>query len=68
MSSSRSGGQKKKAQKHKNDYAYIHQKQSALTQKISQLPVHGLCSRCVEQILWRKQFGKYKPLSVPKKW
>ncbi|KAJ9061416.1 hypothetical protein DSO57_1024798 [Entomophthora muscae] len=57
----------KKQQRHKNQVVYVHQKQSGLTKHINNLPVHGICKRCSDIIAWRKQYGKYKPLTVPKK-
>ncbi|KAI9295417.1 hypothetical protein K502DRAFT_324328 [Neoconidiobolus thromboides FSU 785] len=62
-----SSGAKKNGQKHKNDFSYVHQKQSALSKKINSLPVHGICQRCTDIIAWRKQYGKYKVLTVAKK-
>ena len=30
-------------------------------------PLDRLCSRCLEQIKWKLQFGKYKPLTATAK-
>ncbi|XP_073065203.1 putative receptor-like protein kinase At5g39000 isoform X1 [Primulina eburnea] len=30
--------------------------------------VTGVCSRCKEQIEWKRKYGKYKPLMEPSKW
>ncbi|KAJ2300908.1 hypothetical protein IWW55_003858, partial [Coemansia sp. RSA 2706] len=65
--STRSGGAKKGAPKYANKFAYTHNKGSKKTQKIMALPIDGLCRRCTEQIQWRKQYRKYKPLTAPKK-
>ncbi|KAJ2161679.1 hypothetical protein GGF46_001272 [Coemansia sp. RSA 552] len=65
--STRGSGAKKGAPKYKNKVAFTHNKGSKKTQKILALPVDGLCRRCTDQILWRKQYRKYKPLTAPKK-
>ncbi|KAJ2550493.1 hypothetical protein EV175_004046 [Coemansia sp. RSA 1933] len=62
-----STGAKKGAQKYQNEFAYKHNKGSKTTKKILELPVDGLCRRCTDQVEWRKQFRKYKPLTAPKK-
>ncbi|KAI7820020.1 hypothetical protein BC939DRAFT_384941, partial [Gamsiella multidivaricata] len=66
-SSSRRGGAKKGAQAHKNTYAFHANKSSKITKKIASMPVGGLCEKCVEVIMWRKKFKKYKPLTTMKK-
>ena len=38
---------------------------SKKTKKIMEQPITGLCQRCTEQIEWRKQYRKYKPLKTP---
>ncbi|KAJ2726226.1 hypothetical protein GGI07_000703 [Coemansia sp. Benny D115] len=65
--STRGSGAKKGAQKYQNTFAYTHNKGSKTTEKILAMPVDGLCKRCTDQILWRKQYRKYKPLTVAKK-
>ncbi|KAJ2006241.1 hypothetical protein GGI04_000888 [Coemansia thaxteri] len=65
--SSRGSGAKKGAQKYQNAFAYTHNRGSKTTKKILALPVDGLCKRCTDQILWRKQYRKYKPLTMTKK-
>ncbi|KAJ1812450.1 hypothetical protein LPJ56_003869, partial [Coemansia sp. RSA 2599] len=60
-------GAKKGGQKYQNTFAYTHNKGSKTTKKILALPVDGLCKRCTDQILWRKQYRKYKPLTMAKK-
>lgn len=65
--STRGSGAKKGAPKHQNAFAYSHNKSSKLTKKIMALPVDGLCQQCTDKIMWRKQYRKYKPLTIPKK-
>ncbi|KAJ1666179.1 hypothetical protein IW140_001793 [Coemansia sp. RSA 1813] len=65
--STRGSGAKKGPQKYQNEFAYKHNKGSKTTKKILDLPVDGLCKRCTDQVVWRKQFRKYKPLTAPKK-
>ncbi|OMH85604.1 hypothetical protein AX774_g838 [Zancudomyces culisetae] len=66
--SSRKSGAKKGSQKYQNAFAYTHNRKSKLTKKIQEMPVDGLCARCTEQILWRKKYRKYKPLTTASKW
>ncbi|KAJ2808838.1 hypothetical protein H4R20_000580 [Coemansia guatemalensis] len=65
--STRGSGAKKGAPKYQNKFAYTHNKGSKKTQAILALPVDGLCRRCTDQIQWRKQYRKYKPLTAPRK-
>ncbi|KAF9437822.1 hypothetical protein BGZ76_010986 [Entomortierella beljakovae] len=65
--STRSGNTRKGAQAHKNTYAFHANKSSKITKKIAEMPVGGLCQKCVEVIMWRKKFKKYKPLTTMKK-
>ncbi|PVU95903.1 hypothetical protein BB559_002562 [Furculomyces boomerangus] len=65
--STRKSGAKKGAQKYQNTFAFVHNKGSKTTKKILESPVDGLCTRCHDQILWRKKYRKYKPLSVAAK-
>ncbi|KAF9185773.1 hypothetical protein BGZ49_004255 [Haplosporangium sp. Z 27] len=65
--SSRKGNNKKGAQAHRNAYAFHANKSSKITKKIASMPVGGLCEKCVEVIMWRKKFKKYKPLTTMKK-
>ncbi|KAG0301117.1 hypothetical protein BGZ98_008610 [Dissophora globulifera] len=65
--SSRKGNTAKGAQAHKNTYAFHANKSSKITKKIAAMPVGGLCEKCVEVIMWRKKFKKYKPLTQLKK-
>ncbi|KAJ1733576.1 hypothetical protein LPJ72_002795 [Coemansia sp. Benny D160-2] len=65
--STRGSGAKKGPQKYQNEFAYQHNKGSKTTKKILSTPIDGLCKRCTDQVAWRKQYRKYKPLSAPKK-
>ena len=42
-------------------------KHNSLRKLVSALPNQGVCARCHEQIEWKKQYGKYKPLKQPGK-
>ncbi|KAJ1675619.1 hypothetical protein EV182_000914 [Spiromyces aspiralis] len=66
--STRKSGAKKSGQKYQNKEAYRHNRNSRRTKEILAMPVDGLCRRCTDMVLWRKQFRKYKPLTAPKKW
>lgn len=64
--STRSGENKKKrGQKHQNVYKFKLNELSAKTQKILSTPKDHLCQRCFDQIQWRIDYKKYKPLSQP---
>lgn len=63
-----SSSKPKQGQKYQNTFHFKHNKSSKLTKKILQMPIAGLCEACEEKLRWRKEFRKYKPLSVPKKW
>ncbi|KAF9277628.1 hypothetical protein BGZ68_009163 [Mortierella alpina] len=65
--STRKGNTKKQGQAHKNTYAFHANKSSKITKKIASMPVGGLCAKCVDVIMWRKKFKKYKPLTTMKK-
>lgn len=28
----------------------------------------GCCSRCADQVMWKKKYGKFKALAQPRKW
>lgn len=66
--STRKGDNRKQGQTYKNAYAFHANKGSRLTKKIASMPVGGLCEKCVDVIMWRKKFKKYKPLTTMKKW
>lgn len=66
--SSSSGGKRTRPQLHQNTTAFHHNPSSKLTAKILASPISRLlCPACVKVIEWRKQYRKYKPLTVPKK-
>ncbi|ORY99303.1 hypothetical protein BCR43DRAFT_455849 [Syncephalastrum racemosum] len=65
--STRKGDNKKRAQKHQNITAWKPNKGSKKTKEINSLPIYGLCTRCHDQIEWRKKYRKYKPLTTPKR-
>ena len=65
--STRKGGAKKQGPKHKNTFAFAHNKASKKSKKIAVLPNVGLCKKCYEIIEWRKKYRKYKPLTQPRK-
>jgi len=55
------GGEAKKNQKYKNKSAYeVRFNQRKLDINAS-APLDRLCTRCMEQVRWKIQFGKYKP-------
>ena len=59
----RSGNNKKKGQKHKNTFAFRHNKSSMISRKLSSSPLDFLCDRCLVKLQWKLQFQKYKPLT-----
>lgn len=69
MSSQRGSGEtRKRAQKHKNSFAFkndLHDKTWQM-KKINSLNVCEVCERCKAQIEWRIKYKKYKPLSQAK--
>ena len=67
---SRMGDRRKVGQKHQNTKAFKPDRYGATKEmkEIQAMPVAGVCLRCKEKIEWKKKFGKYKPLTVPKKW
>ncbi|XP_031629519.1 uncharacterized protein C9orf85 homolog [Contarinia nasturtii] len=69
MSTARGSGQtRKRAQKHKNSFAFkndLHDKTPQM-KKINSLYVCEVCERCKAQIEWRIKYKKYKPLSQAK--
>jgi Uncharacterized conserved protein (DUF2039) len=56
---------KSKKPAHQNLFAFKHNKNSRLTKKIAEEPLDVLCKRCYGKLTWRKQFRKYKMLTVP---
>lgn len=67
MASTHKGGVHSRAPKHNNTYAFKHNPNSKKTSKILAKVHRGLCTRCHEQIEWRKKYRKYKPLKAAKK-
>lgn len=65
--STRGGDNSKKAQKHQNTFTFKHNKNSILTRKIRETPLDHVCKRCLEQLEWRINYRKYKPLTTPAK-
>ncbi|ETW03153.1 hypothetical protein H310_05572 [Aphanomyces invadans] len=63
--SSQRGNLKKGAPKYQNSFAFKHNPKSKKTEHILGLPIHGLCPHCHAQIVWRKKYRKYKPLTQP---
>ncbi|RHY01101.1 hypothetical protein DYB35_006635 [Aphanomyces astaci] len=66
--SSQRGNLKKGAPKYQNSFAFTHNPKSKKTDHILGLPIHGLCPHCHAQIVWRKKYRKYKPLTQPASW
>ena len=65
----RRGCRTKRAQKHQNSKAYrndLHDK-SRRTKDVNSTVVSGVCQRCKEKIEWKIRYGKYKPLTAPKR-
>lgn len=57
----------KKSQKHKNKQAYkLRFKQDKVDLR-ENTKLDRVCERCYEQLKWKLQFGKYKPLNTPAK-
>lgn len=67
MTQTSSGGPKQGPPAHQNRFAFQHNRASKLTAKILSLPISNCCPSCTRQIQWRKDFRKYKPLTVPKR-
>lgn len=69
MSSQHGAGlTRKRAQKHKNTFAFkndLHDKTPQM-KKINSLNVCEVCERCKAQIEWKIKYKKYKPLSQAK--
>jgi hypothetical protein len=65
---STSGAVRSRPPAHQNETAFRHNKSSKKTKKILESPISDLlCPSCKMVIEWRKQYRKYKPLTVPKK-
>lgn len=56
----------KKSQKYKNKTAYkVKYKQNLLDLQKNAI-LDRVCERCYEQLQWKLQYGKYKPIKQPK--
>ena len=58
---------KKRGQKHQNVTKFKLNDESKLTKRIMKTPLDHLCQRCHDQIKWKIDYKKYKPLSQPGK-
>lgn len=56
---------KKRGQKHQNASKFRLNEESKLTRRIQKTPLDFLCQRCFDQIQWKIDYKKYKPLSAP---
>ena len=54
---------KKQGQKYKNKTKFRLNEESKLTQRIKATTLDLLCQRCYDQIKWKIDYKKYKPLS-----
>ncbi len=67
--STRKGGAAKTGQRYQNASAFkvdMHG-ESRQARLAKALPLSRLCDRCREILEWKKKYGKYKPLTVPRK-
>ncbi len=69
MASTRKGGCAKGGQKHQNSVTFKAGRygETRQTKLASTLPLVGICARCKDKIEWKKKYGKYKPLTAPRK-
>lgn len=67
--STHKGAGGRRGQKYKNTTAFNVERYGKSRQVMlaGALPLAGLCARCKEKLEWKKKYGKYKPLTVPKK-
>ena len=66
----RKGNTAKPGQKYQNKTAYKpHRDQPThvVAEHVIQRQEQGLCVRCIEILQWRRQFNKYKPLTLPRR-
>lgn len=54
------GPQKRKGQKHQNKTAWEVKFDPKYDEEKRKVKLDLLCKRCVDQIMWKLQFGKYK--------
>eukprot|EP00127_Corallochytrium_limacisporum_P005551 Clim_evm68s207 gene=Clim_evmTU68s207 len=66
-SSAKGKNQKKSGPRYKNKRAWVVEPNSTKAQIAQETQHTGLCKPCYDRIQWRKQYGKYKPLSAPAK-
>ena len=62
--STQKGNTGKGGQKYQNVFKFKHNKNSVKTEKIMNSPLDKLCMRCHEQVKWKIDFRKYKPLTA----
>ena len=65
--STQKGNHKKQAQRHQNAFKFKNNNLAGKNAKAQEAPLDLLCRRCLDQIKWKIDFGKYKPLSKPHK-
>ena len=58
---------KKVGQTYQNKFKYKNFAESKLTKRVNKTPLDLCCQRCYDQIKWKMDYGKYKPLSQPGK-
>ena len=58
----------KKAQKYQNRIAYTVRFNTAKIEVNQKAVLDRLCERCLEQVQWKVQFGKYKPKTSLSRW
>ena len=57
--------QKKKAQKHQNRTAWEVKFDPKHDEEKRKARLELMCKRCVDQIMWKLQFGKYRKMTEP---
>ncbi|XP_062903727.1 uncharacterized protein C9orf85 homolog [Mobula hypostoma] len=69
MSCERGNVARKRAQKHQNVTVFKNDKydKSNKTKRLNAIVHTGVCIRCKEVLEWKIKYGKYKPLSQPRK-
>lgn len=68
MSTQRGNVARTRGTKYANTYKFVHNKNSKKTKQILASPIEGVCEKCYKILQWKKDYRKYKPLSVPRKW
>ena len=61
--STQKGNIKKAGQKYQNKFKFKHNENSKETAKIIKSPLDRLCQRCFDQLQWKIDYRKYKPLT-----